>query len=201
MKASSMIIVTAVASICALLFPPLSTEPAQPPDRLQSIEFSAPTIQASGSMQVDLTFDGPADEATALRAREEYLAIAPAQQPEDRLRCRENLQRSDAHGTFYLQYTCGATEAVLAWNIRLTPQVRATVVGNVTEDGMWWWRNGGRQTKLAAHTRWANYNFHGSLSPVWNSDTVQYQNQLTWRHNIGPGGTARAAFAGTVRLG
>ena len=38
------------------------------------------------------------------------------------------------------------------------------------------------------------------MKPVYNSDTVDYQDYLTWRHNIGPGGTAAVTFAGSVGL-
>jgi hypothetical protein len=39
------------------------------------------------------------------------------------------------------------------------------------------------------------------MVPVWNGDIIDYQDVLTWRHNIGPGGTAVVAFAGSVQLG
>lgn len=38
------------------------------------------------------------------------------------------------------------------------------------------------------------------MKPVYNNDIVDYQDYLTWRHNIGPGGTAAVTFAGSIGL-
>ncbi|WP_256375766.1 hypothetical protein [Actinopolyspora erythraea] len=38
------------------------------------------------------------------------------------------------------------------------------------------------------------------MKKVWVHNNIDYQDYLTFRHNIGPGGTASVTFAGTLDL-
>ncbi len=46
----------------------------------------------------------------------------------------------------------------------------------------------------------SDYTLHGTMNPVYVNDILDYQDYLTFRHNIGSGGTASVTFAGSVRL-
>ena len=93
-------------------------------------------------------------------------------------------------------------KAVTNWSVRLSDGIRARIVGNVNEDGMWWWRNGVRQSRNAPHpSRSKYYVFHGTLNPMWNGDLITYQDYISFRHNIGSGGRGSVLFAGQYRVG
>ncbi|ASU77989.1 hypothetical protein CDG81_06345 [Actinopolyspora erythraea] len=65
---------------------------------------------------------------------------------------------------------------------------------------MRWWRDGVEQPKNAPHFEPPDYLFHGTMKKVWVHNNIDYQDYLTFRHNIGPGGTASVTFAGTLDL-
>jgi hypothetical protein len=117
------------------------------------------------------------------------------------LSCEGYINRTSNEGRFTLAYNCFGGYGTLPWSFRLSPQVQAIVVGNVNEDGLWWWRNGVRQAKNAPHPNAPrNYLFHGTLNPVYHYNHVQYQDYISFRHNIGPGGRGSVTIAGAVDL-
>lgn len=167
-------------------------------------EISIESVSADGSRAtLELGFDSPISQVEAGEVRERLGSEPPVQRAQalDRLTCQNNLDRSDSNGSWTLQYACFVDYAVLNWGFRLSPANQATVVGPVNEDGLRWWRNSIEQPKNAPHVVPADYLFHGTMKPVYNGDIVDYQDYLTWRHNIGPGGTAAVTFAGSVGLG
>lgn len=76
--------------------------------------------------------------------------------------------------------------------------MRAIVVGNVNETGLRWWRNGAAMPQNSPHLVPANYLFHGSMTYATRGSTIDYQDYMTFRHNVGPGGTASITWAGRV---
>jgi len=175
---------------------------AEPPGDVSEISIESVSVDHSSST-LELGFDSPISRAEAGEVRERLSSEPPVQRAQalDRLTCQTHLDRSDSNGSWTLQYVCSADYAVLNWGFRLSPANQATVVGPVNEDGLRWWRNSVEQPKNAPHVVPADYLFHGTMKLVYNGDTVDYQDYLTWRHNIGPGGTAAVTFAGSVGLG
>ncbi|MGC9670269.1 hypothetical protein ACNTMW_27465 [Planosporangium sp. 12N6] len=150
---------------------------------------------------ITLNFDRGISQEKATTLKEDLkheLAVQPA--ANDYLSCEGNLTRTDSNGRFDAQYTCYATYGVVAWGFRLSAGVQAIVVGNVNERGLSWWRNGAAMPQNAPHTVPASYQFHGSMSPTYNPCHVDYQDYLTFRHNVGPGGTGSVTFAGGLDL-
>ena len=174
---------------------------AEPPGDVSEISVESVSVDHSSST-LELGFDSPISRAEAGEVRERLSSEPPVQRAQalDRLTCQTHLDQSDSNGSWTLQYVCSADYAVLNWGFRLSPASQATVVGPVNEDGLRWWRNSVEQPKNAPHVVPADYLFHGTMKPVYNGDIVDYQDYLSWRHNIGPGGTAAVTFAGSVGL-
>lgn len=192
----------AVWTIASIALTAPSTLADEPPDEVS--EISIESVAADGYQStLELSFDEPLSQSEAEQIRQQMTSDAPVQRTQEveRLACRTNLDRSDSNGNWTLQYQCLEDFAILNWGYRLSPANQATVVGSVTEDGLRWWRNSIEQPKNSPHIVPADYLFHGSMRPVYNGDIVDYQDYLTWRHNIGPGGTAAVTFAGSVGLG
>jgi hypothetical protein len=155
----------------------------------------------SGRSVLALRFDSPisrreADQITQ-RLRADRL-IQPTTTRADYLSCEGSLTRTDNNGRFDLAFTCFSNYGTMPWGFKLSPAVRAIVVGAVTEDGLRWWRGGAAQPKNAAHVAPPDYHFHGTMKPVYKHNHVDYQDYLKFRHNVGPGGTASVTFAGGV---
>jgi hypothetical protein len=114
--------------------------------------------------------------------------------------CGQEKSFSDENGTWQLRLQCLATYGVINWHFNFSPTVRAIAVSWATEDGLRWWRNGAEQPKGAPHFVPVDYTLHGTMKEVHVGDIIDYQDHITFRHNIGPGGTAAITFAGSVRL-
>jgi hypothetical protein len=116
---------------------------------------------------------------------------APAGQT---ISCSRFYSFSDINGTYTIQRRCGGRTA--PWGFTLSPTVRSSVVGLVSERGMDWWRNSVRQGRQAPHVVGAAYLFHGTCNPALASNRISYADLFTWRHNIGPGGSASLVIQG-----
>lgn len=150
---------------------------------------------------VTLNFDRGISQEQARKVKEGLKRdLAVQATANDYLSCEGNLTRSDSNGRFDAQYTCYATYGVVAWGFQLSVGVQSIVVGNVNERGLSWWRNGAAMPQNAPHTVPASYHFHGTMSPTYNPCHVDYQDYLTFRHNVGPGGTGSVTFAGGLDL-
>lgn len=163
----------------------------------------AQTLTDRTTATVEVSFDRPVDSAVAADAQGslgvkqviEHLNL-------ERLGCSQELAKSDTNGQWRLRYACFPEYAVLNWDYRLSPAAQATVVGLITERGLSWWRNGIEQLQSTGHPQeLAIYRFHGVMKKVWNGDVLDYQDYISWRHNIGPGGRAAVTFAGSVEVG
>jgi len=160
----------------------------------------------NGRTDVALVEDGESVTTTARAA----LLTRPTVQPEAAtlavsaaatgvpLSCGNGLATSDSNGRLTLDYACHLTPKRLFWSYKLSATVRKIVVGPVSESGLRWWRNGASQPQNAPHVEGAAYLFHGTMKPVPLKSDVDYQDVLTFRHNIGSGGTARVVWAGSV---
>ncbi len=112
--------------------------------------------------------------------------------------CEGSGNRSDSNGTLSLQYACISSSGTLAWGYRISPAVRAIIVSNVSESGLRWWRNGVSMPQNAPHVVPKDYTIHGSMTPTYNNNRVEYQDYMTFRHNVGSGGTGSITWAGRV---
>jgi hypothetical protein len=171
--------------------------------RVERLTF-ATTTPYNLTTTVELTFDTPTDTHLATAIQQDLIRepLLQAQAPQvERLPCQTHIVRLDRNGTINLQYSCFPAYAAVAWSFRLSPRVQATVVGQVHERGLEWWQNSTWRHRGAPHVIPPDYLLHGTIVPVWNGDIIDYQDLLSWRHNIGPGGRIAVAFAGSVRLG
>jgi hypothetical protein len=113
------------------------------------------------------------------------------------LSCGGSGKWSDSNGTLSLQYSCSSTD-YLAWGYTISPAVKAIIVSSVTEQGLSWWRNGVSMPRNAPHVVPKDYLLHGTMSGATTNSTIQYQDYLTFRHNLGGGGTGSITWAGQV---
>lgn len=114
----------------------------------------------------------------------------------DVMYCSTGRSYTDRNGTMSLQGSC--TYRNLQWGYKISSGVQAIIVSNVNETGLWYWINGVRQSRNSPHNVPKNYNFHGTMSNISNNRTVQYQDYMTFRHNVGSGGTGSITIAGEV---
>jgi hypothetical protein len=178
---------------------------AAPPsaaDEVDRIAFTQ-SVGPRAAATVTVTFDRPVSRATADRLRARVGATRVAQAPTaERLACGQGIVRSDPRGGINLDYVCLPLYANLNWYFRLSPALQTTVVGGIDERGLSWWRNGAEEAQNAPHPGVPrDYLLHGTMTKVWNGDVVDYQDYVSWRHNIGSGGRIAVAFAGSVALG
>ncbi|MFD0201280.1 MULTISPECIES: hypothetical protein [Saccharothrix] len=197
MRAKLGVVVLGIGSLLvAPAFAGATAVPVAETVREISVESSA---GVNANSVLTLTFDKPVAKAEAERYRQELAAQSVVQTEDvDYISCEGDLTRSDANGTWTVQYVCFSGYGTIPWGFRLSQAVRNIVVGLVTEDGLRWWRNGASQPKNAGHVVPADYHFHGTMNPVYHYNTVSYQDYMTFRHNVGPGGTGSVTFAGSV---
>ena len=112
--------------------------------------------------------------------------------------CTTERSNSDSNGSFHLARVCSLRQ--LRWDFRISARIKAIIVSPVSETGLWYWINGVRQPRNSPHVVGKTYIFHGTMSGVDTGERVQYQDYMTFRHNIGGGGTGSITFAGVVRM-
>lgn len=198
------IFVVAILSVLAVLAPAIAQ--AQPPTSPSEDQVTTLQIDA-GVTSLVYEFDEPISSAMAEDLKEDLqsdtagddLGVQPMA---TYISCGDTLRLTDSNGTMTFGYYCpsGSRTRTVPWGYTLSATVQETVVGAVTEDGMWWWRSGDRQPKQAGHVVPPDYLFHGTFKPVYNGSVIQYQDYMTWRHNIGSGGTATLTIAGEFEL-
>lgn len=113
--------------------------------------------------------------------------------------CGSFVSQGDSNGSWSIQYYCGTTRT-LPWGFQLSVAIQAIIVGNVSERGLSWWRNGAFAGQNAPHTVPPSYLFHGTMTPVYAGNQIDYSDYFSFRHNIGGGGSGAISLAGTVTL-
>ncbi|MBV9023897.1 MAG: hypothetical protein JO362_08915 [Streptomycetaceae bacterium] len=114
------------------------------------------------------------------------------------LYCNTNPTYTNAAGTLDARFNCAYS--VINWGLRIAPSVQSNITGDVTEHGVWWWKNGVRMPKNSPHPEPKDYIFHGTLKPVRNGDVVQFQDYMTFPVRInGRTGTGTLTWATEVR--
>lgn len=150
-----------------------------------------------GRSTLSLSFDRPIDSAEASRVaenlnNESIMQTAAA----DIMFCTTGRSYTDSNGTLKLDRYCNYRQ--IRWSYRISSGVQAIIVSNVNETGLWYWINGARQPRNAPHNVAKSYLFHGTMSGIDNNKTVDYQDYMTFRHNLGSGGTGSITFAGSI---
>jgi hypothetical protein len=159
----------------------------------------------AGHSTLSLAFDKAVSRDEADRFRTSLVTSAPQSQVSPAalngapLWCGSYISDGDSNGYFSIQYFCGGT-STLPWGFQISTAVKAIIVSSVNEAGLSWWRNGYVQAQNAPHVVPKDYQFHGTMQPVWARDKVTYQDFMTFRHNLGPGGTGTLTFYGAVEL-
>ncbi|MEU4391970.1 hypothetical protein [Kribbella sp. NPDC023855] len=194
---------TAFAFVATLLLGSVTAVPASvaspqsDPTNVSSVHVESDAAKQYRST-IDLKFDKPVSSKLAdTYAKKLASEIAPAQLGPEYISCGGNGRWSDTNGSLTLQYTCSTTDR-LAWSYAISSAVKAIIVSNVTEQGLDWWVNGTKMPRNAPHVVPKDYLLHGTMSGAKRNSTVDYQDYLTFRHNLGGGGTGSITWAGRV---
>ncbi len=169
-------------------------------------------LQSIGVDPLSLHVDG--SQATATSMAQQSTSVMPTSAPSARLsvtatpmagptggaslRCNQYYSWADGNGTYTLQHACGGTTA--PWSYRIAAPLQSVIVGNVSESGMSWTRNGTAMPRQAPHTVGASYLFHGTYNPAPDGSHILYQDTISFRHNISGGGSGIISFNGDFNL-
>lgn len=154
-----------------------------------------------GKIVGGLTSAGPRDHFTATDATGQRELTRPGRTEDvQTIACGQERAFSDENGRWQLRFQCLPEYGVINWHFNFLSKVQSIATSWATEDGLRWWRNGAEQPKNAPHFVPVDYTLHGTLSRVFVGDVIDYQDYITFRHNLGSGGTAAVTFAGSVRL-
>jgi hypothetical protein len=207
-------IATVICSTLASLADPaaasgetLSQVVIESPSSTLALSFDSP-ISASAAAGVVEKLTAPNDAVSgsrpsvALRNETEFairagatLAATTSRPP---LGCGNQRVNTDSNGRFTIDYRCDLSPKRLQWSYKLSTAVQGIVVGTVNEQGARWWKDGASMLQNVPHVVGAAYTFHGTFNPVAIGSNVDYQDYMSFRHNVGPGGTASVTWAGSA---
>lgn len=111
--------------------------------------------------------------------------------------CNIGYSFGDGNGTYSVQRRCGSDKA--PWGYKMSPALRRICVHwTVYESGMRWVRNGVRMSQMSPHGPVpCDYHFHGTYT-VNRGAKVTYDDSISFRHNMGPGGNATINLSGSL---
>lgn len=91
--------------------------------------------------------------------------------------CNAALGFADENGVFNYQHKCRSTTS--AWAYQLLPNLRAIIVGNVSEAGIDWYTQVGKIHKGGPHPNVPkDYLFHGTFNPLRDGDHLLYEDHF-----------------------
>jgi hypothetical protein len=203
-KSVFLVHVLMVLTIAGLLVGSPTTAEAAPAEKLitqTAVSYVAPD-GSFGSTMV-LKFDTPQSSTRVMRemTSRQPTGVLQAQLGPQNIDCEGSGNWSDSNGKLSLQYTCNSSRRTgyLAWGYRISSGVKAIITGGVSERGLSWWRNGVAMPSNAPHPGVSkDYVFHGTMTGANSNMDITYQDYLTFRHNVGGGGTGSIAWAGKV---
>lgn len=95
-----------------------------------------------------------------------------------------NYRFYDRNGTYDLRYNCPFNNS--QWAFQLSSNLQNICTGTVNEIGARWYRNGVQKPANSSHVGYpCDYRFHGTFSPTYNRDGVDWYDVLTFRCNVG----------------
>jgi hypothetical protein len=170
------------------------------PKSIRSIQVRSSFSGGDLTSTTELKFAHPVSVAEAGQYSRQLAGggLAAAQLGPSYISCEGSGAWSDSNGKLSLQYTCTKGTGYLAWGFKLSAAVRAIVVGNINETGLRWWLNGKAKPQNAPHVVPPSYLLHGTMSGASTGSTVDYQDYITFRHNVGSGGTGSVTWSGRV---
>src|SRR5664280_2154994 len=144
---------------------------------------------------MELTFDQPVHPVYAEWVATRFGTESGDEAPVD-VHCDSGYQWSNAIGTYTIQWACGSSSA--PWSFELSDDAQAIVEGSVAERGLSWTHDGRKQPQQAPHPEEsAAYTWHGTYSGLSDGSTVTFEDELRFRHLLGPGGSATVTLVGT----
>jgi len=159
---------------------------------LSSTETSAITQQVSTALRAPATAGTATPGATATPATS-YYPISCSYEGGSGY-----YEFSDSNGTFGVRNNCSYD--VFNWNFTLASYWQSVAVGDVTETGMGWLRNGVGQPTNAPHVEPPDYLFHGTLNPVYEGDEIFYTDHYDFEVDVdGNIGTASLLINGHLQ--
>jgi hypothetical protein len=173
------------------------------PTMVSTIKVTSSSPDGQFDTIVTLNFDKPIDAKRADQYSRQLTAAAAhsrvaAQLGPAYISCDGSGDWSDSNGHLSMQYTCLSNRATLAWGFTVSPGLQAIIVSNISEQGLSWWLNGKSMLRNGPHNVPKYYQIHGSMTGASPESTVDYQDYITFRHNVGSGGTGSIAWAGRV---
>ncbi|MFF3670705.1 hypothetical protein [Microtetraspora malaysiensis] len=185
------VLVMAVAGLLPLAaVAPVAADSGQPAVRSITIKGGGGMFSSSLTVTLDRgVFPREADgirDALKGPSRERLAGAAGSGAYEDRLWCNNKAHHSDSNGQWDIAYQClSGRKRTVPWGFLIAPAIQATIAANVSEGGMFWWRNNVSMTKNAPHTQPASYTFHGNFNPVGKGDKIHCQDHMTFAMRVG----------------
>ncbi|MDF1603987.1 hypothetical protein PZ894_10480 [Nocardioides sp. YIM 152315] len=120
----------------------------------------------------------------------------PAGSPPSPVYCNEDWTSGNpaGDGVFGTQRPCDRPGA--AWYFKVGTATRSIAVGNVSERGLDWWRDGLKKTRQGYHPSVpVSYIFHGSF-PGAAQSSISFNDVITGRHDVAGGGNFTVRYNG-----
>lgn len=179
------------------------------------LELDQPSSEAAIKVELARAFDGAQEITTSsgtlhmvlpdpsieTSTKSEQSDSAAARTPGyHAIYCNSSYAFVDADGRFSVQRQCGSR--LVPWGYRFSSALQSICVNyTVDESGMRWWKDLYRQPNNAPHPNYGcGYQFHGTLNPVPVGSLVKYEDDFTFRHNVGGGGNASLHITGKLEF-